>query len=354
MNLCESHLDRAAASNRRVCNNSSFQPSSIRSCRGYADGTLWKWRRFARNARVSLGFLGVLWLGLAGSAWAQSSATVTWNPSASVGVTGYKVYWGSSSRAYSQSLTTGNTTSATLGGLAPGSTIYIAATTLVGGREGPYSTEVVYTVPSGRPVNNLTFPAVSGTITLPFVVLGGILYQPMETTLAVSGRAEYDFTITTPGNYVVTSMVYAPDGGANSAYVNIDAEPTDPLMVWDVPIGTNFVQQTVTWRDGLGNHIFNLGVGNHQLIVRGREADTQFASFTISPADAILQMGMAPGGRALLSGMGKIGHTYTVLGSPDLAKWTSVGTVTVDNTGSFQFIDSTSVGVRYRFYRLME
>src|SRR5206468_10135999 len=82
----------------------------------------------------------------------------------------------------------------------------------------------------------------------------------------------------------------AANDSANSLYVNIDAEPTDPTMIWDVPISTATTAQTVSWRgSGTFDHnefapkVFSLGAGTHQLIVRGREANCQFGAITIVP-----------------------------------------------------------------------
>jgi len=339
--LQASRCDLAVSNSMWLLTHPEGRPGSLRP------GPLLAWGATAL-------LLALILLGSVNCAQAQATATVNWNPSPSGGVTGYKVYYGLLSGVYTASVAAGNTTSVTLTGLVPGTTIYVAATALAGNAESALSGEVVYPVPAGRPAPSLSFAAISGSFTQPFVAVGGVLYQPLETTLALSGQATYDFTITTPGQYIVTSMVYAPDAGANSAFVNIDSQPTDPLMIWDVSISTNFVQQTVTWRDGLARHIFNLSAGNHQLIVRGREAGTQFATFTISPADATLQLSRLPGGQAALTGMAKVGHTYTVQASTNLQKWASIGTVTVDNTGNFQFIDPTSTTLKSRFYRFME
>jgi hypothetical protein len=92
------------------------------------------------------------------------------------------------------------------------------------------------------------------------------------------------------GDYVVSALVNAPDEGANSFYLNIDAEPQDPTMIWDISPSGGWTQRTVSWR-GNGTHennqfdpkVFNLEAGTHQLIVRGREGNSQLATFTIAP-----------------------------------------------------------------------
>ena len=136
----------------------------------------------------------------------------------------------------------------------------------------------------------LSFAAGSGIITAPFALAGGYLSQAVATSATTGGQAVYSFTITNAGNYTVSASVNAPSTAANSLYVNIDAQPTDPTMIWDIPVTTGFVNQTVSWR-GSGTDtnsqytpaIFaNLSAGTHQLIIVGREAGVQLGQITIA------------------------------------------------------------------------
>jgi hypothetical protein len=104
------------------------------------------------------------------------------------------------------------------------------------------------------------------------------------------GRAVYDFTITNAGNYIIQATLNAPSLTENSFYLNIDSEPQDPFMSWDIlPPTSGIEQRVVTWR-GNGtadaNQIvpktFSLSAGNHQLIIRGREANTRLYRFSLS------------------------------------------------------------------------
>ena len=87
---------------------------------------------------------------------------------------------------------------------------------------------------------------------------------------------------------MVQTSVNAPGDAANSFYVNIDAEPQDPYMVWDIPVTTGVQTRLAAWR-GSGTFdnnqftpkVFNLAAGAHQLIIRGREAGVQLQSITI-------------------------------------------------------------------------
>lgn len=137
----------------------------------------------------------------------------------------------------------------------------------------------------------LTFESFAGTITAPFVTNnGGFMSQPVETTVASGGQAVYGFTIPSTGNYVVSVNINAPSDAANSIYLNIDSQPSDPDMIWDIPITTGFQARVASWR-GVGAFdnpqfnpaVFNLTAGVHQLILRGREGGVQIGRITISP-----------------------------------------------------------------------
>jgi hypothetical protein len=152
--------------------------------------------------------------------------------------------------------------------------------------------------------SGLSFPAYAGYITAPFATNSdGSISQSVETTSVNGGQAVYGFTITNSGNYVVQAMVNAPNQGANSCYVNIDAPSSEPTTAWDIPVTSGYVNQTVSWR-GNGSadtnslsgfdaqyapKVFTLSQGTHQLIINGREANTQLQSFSIIPMPAAPQ-----------------------------------------------------------------
>ncbi len=144
------------------------------------------------------------------------------------------------------------------------------------------------------PVNGLTFEATSGVITAPFKINGSTISQSVLTTLAASGRAVYTFNIVAPGDYTVAAKVSAADGSQNSFFVNIDAEPTDPGMIWHIVAPVGLQTRTVSWQ-GSGTadspqfvpKIFPLAAGTHQLIFRGRETNALLGAITISPVAVI-------------------------------------------------------------------
>lgn len=144
--------------------------------------------------------------------------------------------------------------------------------------------------PTPSPGNGLTFGADEGNITAPFVSAAGYIYQQSDTQgdIANSGRAVYTFNVLAAGSYGIQMMVDAPNPGQNSFLVNIDGDPTEPAMVWDISVTSGFANRLVSWR-GNGTFelnqftpkIFNLTSGSHQLILLGREANTKVSQISL-------------------------------------------------------------------------
>jgi Bacterial Ig domain len=232
------------------------------------------------------------------------------------------------------------------------------------------SLAVNITVAAIRPSSGLTFAADSGTLTAPFVTTNGTIYQPVSSGVTDGGEAAYSFGITNAGNYLVSAMVLAPNEGQNSFYVNIDAEPTDPLMIWDLPTGPTLTDCTVTWRGNGGPSaataqyspkVFSLSAGTHKLIIRGRESYTTLGTITIAATPPKLRMRWGTSGNTLvpasgtaltLSAAGQPGQSYSVMCSQDLKTWTSIGALTLDASGSAQFTDPAGSSRPSSYYRL--
>ena len=217
------------------------------------------------------------------------------------------------------------------------------------------------TVAAGRPPSGLTFAADSGTISAPFVATNGTVFQSVTTDVTNGGLAVYSFDVVNAGNYLVSAMVNAPSDGENSLYVNIDAEPTDPLMIWDIPVTTGLTSRTVSWR-GNGTSdpasaqyspkVFTLSAGTHQLIIRGRAADTTLGNISIAATPPTLQIRTAVGGSVVLNIIGQPGQSYNVMSSQDFVAWTLVGAVTLDANGSAEFTDPAGTSPPCSYYRL--
>jgi hypothetical protein len=142
------------------------------------------------------------------------------------------------------------------------------------------------------PSGSIFLSAPAGRISPPFTITNGSVCQSIQTTEPTNGGlATYTFNISTTGNYVVQALVNAPNEGANSVFLNIDADPQSPTMTSDIyPLTSGFENRTLSWR-GNGTDVsnqyipkvFNLSQGTHQLVIRGREIDTQLKTLAIVP-----------------------------------------------------------------------
>jgi parallel beta helix pectate lyase-like protein len=141
---------------------------------------------------------------------------------------------------------------------------------------------------------SLSFEAEAGQIVSPFTISGGAVSQATNTTNpALGGAARYRFNITQPGDYVIKATVDAPNVSADSLFINIDGEPTDPTMIWDIGATTGLEERVMSWRGGgtfdspeFKPKRFALATGEHTLTIRGREADARIDRITIEAAAA--------------------------------------------------------------------
>jgi hypothetical protein len=158
-------------------------------------------------------------------------------------------------------------------------------------------------------MSGLSFPAYAGSISAPFTTNSeGYISQSVGSGVTDGGVAIYALRISEAGSYTVAANVNAPDEGANSFYVNIDAMPTDPTMIWDITVTGGFVSQTASWRGNGSNtapqyspQVFSLSAGVHQLYVVGREANTELGQITVSPYSARPNAPSPPGSLRVLA-----------------------------------------------------
>lgn len=134
-----------------------------------------------------------------------------------------------------------------------------------------------------------SFSATDGQISAPFTCdVNGYLLQSISTTNALDGgRASYAFSTAVPGDYMVQATVIAQNMASNSFFVDIDAEPIAEDSVWDIPCGLGLQNRYVTSSDSVQSpRAWSLKAGVHELIVRGREADTRLQQIRVFTADS--------------------------------------------------------------------
>ncbi len=207
----------------------------------------------------------------------------------------------------------------------------------------------------------LNFAASSGALSLPFSLLSGVVEQTVTTGLTGGGIATYTFSVTNAGNYCVSALVSAPNSGENAFYVNIDAQPTDPMMIWDLTKTSGFVNEVVSWRgsgssgaDQYPNKVFTLAAGSHQLIIVGKDANDALKTVYIYAAPPSLQPVASASGHATFAVTGQPNQAYDVMASQNFSAWTVIGSVTLNASGAAQFTDPAGSTMANRLYRLRQ
>jgi len=146
-------------------------------------------------------FLGSLLIlaALSPTVQAGQSVTLAWNRSSDTNVVGYNVYYGGASSAYTNEISVGNATNATITGLVQGTTYYFAATTYVSsGMESPFSSELSYTVP----------------------ILAGVQFRVTPTrqfVLTVTGPTGYTYNIQATQDFITSTVIGTVTVGASGS-----------------------------------------------------------------------------------------------------------------------------------------
>ena len=135
--------------------------------------------------------------------------------------------------------------------------------------------------PTATPVGT-SFNSTQGEIVSPFVVnTDNSVSQSVETDDPTQGgKATYTFTIADAGDYTMFAIVSCPDSGSNSFFVDTDGDPVS-TMVWQIPVTSGFESRMLTWSGLTTPRFWALSAGVHQLVIRGREADTKIKSITL-------------------------------------------------------------------------
>jgi hypothetical protein len=126
-----------------------------------------------------------------------AQVTASWDANTEPSLAGYKIYYGTQSRAYSCSIDVGNQTSYIITGLAAGTTYYFTGTAYdKNGNENEYCDEVIYTIPG---TGTTTIPAITTTTSISggggSGGGGGVITTSTTTTAKIPST-----TSTVPGN----------------------------------------------------------------------------------------------------------------------------------------------------------
>jgi hypothetical protein len=137
------------------------------------------------------------------------SVALAWQASASPNITGYRVYYGSASGQYTNSVLVGNVTTNTVSGLANGVTYYFAITGVAAdGEESPFSNQIGF-VPGVQTVGIRTASAKQFVLTVSGLI--GHTYQIQATqdlktwttigTVTLGASGSMDFTDTNSASF---------------------------------------------------------------------------------------------------------------------------------------------------------
>lgn len=141
---------------------------------------------------VSSGFIKYLGVGVVlvslfacSIAKAVSSASLSWSPNTDPSIAGYNVYYGGSSRSYTNVVNVGSSTNAVIGGLLEGKTYYFAVTAYTfDGAESDFSAETVYLLPGYLTITPGATP--SSPIQIRFPVASDHWYELQQSPDLVS------------------------------------------------------------------------------------------------------------------------------------------------------------------------
>ncbi len=342
---------------------------------------------------------------------ATTGVTLAWNRSPDPTVTGYNIYYGGASRAYTNKISAGNNTSVTVPGLIEGKTYYFAATTYsVSGTESGFSGELAYLVPAGspsanqpptlNPINDLTISKRSGvqTVSLSDITSGSTTENQTLTVTAVSSDSNLisgpTLSYTSPnttGTLTFTAMpnangtaiitVTVNDGQTRNntivrtftVTVTADTSQTvlaNPLTNQLVAVGQTCTFSTTIplighysydWKFNGTNLTSTAGpalvlsnvttnqAGIYSLTVSdGHNFTCCAATLTVyGTAAASLAPASHVSGQYAVAVAGVPGYKYVVQASTNLVNWVPLQT----NTAPFTFVDANAGKFRQRFYR---
>ena len=175
----------------------------------------------AARGRSSLSWAGLLcgliWIlaALVPNAGAAVSVDLEWDPNSEADVAGYKLYYGTASGTYTETVDVGNTTTATAANLIPGTTYFFAVTAYnLEGLESLTSNEILVSplgnAPTLSTIAGQTIAEDSGTGALPFTVGDA---ETAPGSLTVSGSSSN--TVLVPN----AALVFGGSGSGRTVIV---------------------------------------------------------------------------------------------------------------------------------------
>lgn len=323
------------------------------------------------------GWLALLVLALAFGSTAQAGPglALTWDASPDPGVAHYKIYYGTGSYNYTQTLTVGNVTGATIDGLTEGATYYFAVTAISEwGEESDFSNEAVYVVPRSSPAELQVTPLADGGTRLTGAGEAGRTYQIQASTDSVTWTTFATRSADAGG--VFEAYDYSPAAFSVRIYRLQDlGYAALPAAQVQLNVAANKVAHLSA--TGLAGHAYEIqassdlstwtSIGSQTADDKGgfvfddaaapnfptRFYRLKHLGYVVSAA-AQLRISTSLDRVVSLNGTGQVGHTYQILASTDLATWAAIGSETADGGGAFGFTDLDAANHPARFYRTLD
>lgn len=220
---------------------------------------------------------------------------LSWQPSPDTNVIGYNIYYGTASRSYTNEVSLGNISSATISGLVGGVTYYFAATSYdATGDESDFSNEIEYNIPTSVILLSSLKPG----------GYGGLFYE--QDAVRVQSSGGFNLSVTSAGKYSGTLQMAAgkyPFSGQFGTFcqaTNYISQKKANELVLSFSLGSsNQVLGSVsnaTWtanlygeRNGFLPTNYGLSPGKYTMMIRGIRIPTNslghsFGTLTLSSA----------------------------------------------------------------------
>lgn len=252
--------------------------------------------------------LALLLLGFPAFAATPGTVAVAWNRNPEADVTGYKIYWGTVSRQYTQVLDVGNAVQATLTGLTNGQTYFCSVKAYnSSAQESAFSSEipVAYVAEPAAPdpsARLVLLEAESGQLGSPMTVLGTAPEVYVDTAnYSTAGWTKINFDAPMADDYHVWCRVKASTASSDSFYVTMDTGVEETFHVYVNPEPVEPRNTTWVWKKihipGGEPRAYSLTAGTHAIKFRVREPGTLLDRIILStdptfvPTDALPRSG---------------------------------------------------------------
>ncbi|QJE97081.1 immunoglobulin domain-containing protein [Luteolibacter luteus] len=227
------------------------------------------------------------------------SASVAWDRNSEENISGYKIYWGESTRQYTRVLDVGNALEAVLTSLTSGQTYFCAVTAYnTAGQESLFSAEVSLTYvaePGAQDTSTrmILVEAESGQMTSPFAKTteSGTTYVSCPV-YPIAGSISVNFNVPTDDEYQVWCRVRGGTSSSDSIYIAMDGTTDEEIFHFygapDPLIGVrsgNWMWKKIfipppaspapTGATVLSPRVYSLTTGGHSLRFRAREQHAQ-------------------------------------------------------------------------------